>query len=539
MTGQNTDQSTFGDVPEAVVQKRKNLSIIWLIPLIAALIGGWLAYKALSEKGPTITITFNNAEGLTAGQTKIKYKNVEIGQVESLNLSEDLSHVVVTAELVKSSARYLTVNTRFWVVRARIAAKEVSGLGTLFSGAYIGLDPGKPGEPARAFQGLATQPIVTADLPGQHFTLSAKNLGSLDYGSPILFRQIEVGQVVAYELAKDGQVINVKIFIHAPHHERIRKNTRFWNASGLDVSLDASGITVNTESLMTLMLGGIAFETPKDSEPAPPVQEGDIFILHESYDKAVQKIYTRKDRYLVNFYRSVRGLEAGAPVEFRGVKIGQVINLTLLADYNKMEIQVPVVIEIEPERILYVGSQDTGDRNMNEILVKRGLRAQLQLGNLLTGQLYIDLDFHPDAPPGKIIYGGKYPELPTVPTTIEELTKGMTQIIKKLEKLPIEQIGHSFQETMNRFESSAERIDTLMQNLDEAVVPETIATLAKTRKTLVKVDRLLNAESPTGHELKRALDEIADAAHSISILAEFLEKHPESLIQGKGKHHDK
>lgn len=538
MTASNTDQSGFEDIPEAIVRKR-TISIVWLIPLIAALIGGGLAYKALTEKGPIITITFNNAEGLTAGKTKIMYKNVEIGHVESLSLSEDLSHVVVTAKLVKTSEPYLTVNTRFWVVRARIAAKEVSGLGTLFSGAYIGVDPGKPGKSAHAFQGLATQPIVTADLPGQHFTLQAEKLGSLDYGSPIYFRQIEVGQVVAYELTKDGKKINVKIFIHAPHHEHIRKNTRFWNASGLDVSLDTSGITMNTESLMTLIIGGVAFETPKDAAPGPPVEDGDIFVLHEDYDEAIKKIYARKDRYLVNFYSSVRGLEVGAPVEFRGVEIGQVINLTLLADYDKMEIQVPVVIEIEPERIQNVGNPNTDGRKMIEILVERGLRAQLQQGNLLTGQCYIDLDLHPDAPPGKIKFGSNYPELPTAITVFEEITKGISQLIKKLEKIPIEEIARNLQQAMVQFETSTGQFNKLVQNLDEAVVPEIGATLDKTRKTLTKVDRLLNAESPTGHELKRALDEIADAAHSIRILAEFLEKHPESLIQGKEKHHDK
>ncbi|MBW2565844.1 MAG: MCE family protein [Deltaproteobacteria bacterium] len=533
--GMNEQEPVLENVPDAVVRTRRRFSIVWVVPMVAALIGGWLAYKALSEKGPTITITFETAEGLEAGKTKIKYKDVKIGQVESISVSEDLSHVIVNAALVRDSKRYLTENTRFWVVRARIAAGEVSGIGTIFSGAYIGIDPGKPGKSARSFKGLETPPIVTTDLPGGHFMLRAERLSSLDVGSPIYYRQIEVGQVVAYQLEEEGEAVGIKIFIHAPHHERVHENTHFWNAGGLDVSVDASGIKVNTESFVTMMIGGIACETPMDSEPGPAAKEDHIFRLYDSRQESYERTYVRKVRWLLNFDGSVRGLAIGAPVEFRGIKVGKVVDLELEFDWEKMTFRIPVVIEIEPDRIRMTGTRTMDKREGNEILVEKGLRAQLKQGSLLTGQLYVDLDIHPDEPPRKIIYSGKYPEIPTVPTPMEEITRSITKIVEKVEKLPLEEIGNDLRDTMAHLNKSTERLEGLIKNFDEKVAPAVTATLNQTQTALIKVERLMSAESPTGHELKRALSELADAARNISVLMDYLGRHPESLVFGKEK----
>jgi paraquat-inducible protein B len=507
--------------------------------LVALLIGGWLAYKAITEKGPTITITFKSAEGLEAGKTKIKFKDVEVGQVEEIRLSPDLSHVMVTAQLTKDAKDYLSENTRFWVVRARVAGGGVSGLGTLFSGAYIGMDPGKPGKTVRSFKGLETPPIVTTDLPGRHFMLKAERLGSLDIGKPVYFRQIQVGQVVAYEMEKDGQAVDIKIFIHAPHHERVRENTRFWNAGGVDVSVDAGGIKVNTESFVTIMIGGIAFETPTDSEPGPAAKEGEIFRLYDRREDIYKKTYVKKTRWLLHFEGSVGGLSVGAPVKFKGIKIGKVIDINLEFDYDAMAFRIPVVIEIEPERIAMTGKQTIDRKRGIEILVEKGFRAQLKQGNLITGQLYIDLDMYPDESPRKILYGGKYPEMPTIPTPIEEITKGITRIVDRLEKLPLEQIGKDLRDTLAHLNKSTEQLQKLMQNIDEKVAPAATAVLERSQTTLMKLDRLLSAESPTGHELKRVLTELADAARNISVLADYLGRHPESLVFGKDKQNEK
>jgi len=539
MSEQQMEETGDSGAAQAVVKPKKSVSIVWIVPLVALLIGGWLAYKAVTEKGPTITITFESAEGLEADKTKIKFKDVEVGQVEEIRLSPDLSQVMVTAQLMKQAKDYLTENTRFWVVRARVGGGGVSGLSTLFSGAYIGMDPGKPGKTARSFKGLERPPIVTTDLPGRHFVLKAERLGSLDIGKPVYFRQIKVGQVVAYEMEKDGHAVDIKIFIHAPHHESVRKNTRFWNAGGLDVSLDAGGIKVNTESFVTLMIGGIAFENPKDSGPDPAALEGEIFRLYDRREDIYKKTYVKQVRWLLHFKGSVGGLSVGAPVKFKGITVGEVIDLKLEFDYDAMDFRIPVTIEVEPERIEMTGKQTIDRKRRKEILVEKGLRAQLKQGNLLTGQLYIDLDIYPDEPPRKIVYGGKYPEMPTIPTPIEEITRGITKIVEKLEKLPLEQIGKDLRETLAHLNKSTEQLQKLMQNIDEKVAPAATATLERSQTTLMKLDRLLSAESPTGHELKRALEELADAARNISVLADYLGRHPESLVFGKEKGNEK
>lgn len=545
MNEENGSSRHPSSTPEAIVKTKKSFSfsLVWLVPVVAALIGGWLVYKAFSEKGPTITITFETAEGLEAGKTKIKYKDVEVGQVESIDISNDLSHVILTAEMVKGSAKYLTENTRFWVVRARVAAGGVSGLGTIFSGAYIGIDPGKPGKPAHSFKGLEIPPVITTGLPGRHFTLKADRLGSLDIGSPVYYRQIKVGQVVAYQLEKDDKAVDIKIFIHAPHGQAVRQNTRFWNASGLDVTLDASGIKVNTESFVTMMVGGIAFDTPTNLQAGALAEEGTVFKLYESREKILEKEYAEKKPWLMYFDSSVRGLAVGAPVELQGIKIGEVTDITLEFDQKSMAFRIPVLVEVEPERIKFIGREkglpDLDRKRGMNILVEKGLRAQLKTGSLLTGQLLIGLDFHADAPPAKINWDGRYPELPTIPTPMEEITSGVTRIVEKFEKMPLEQIGKDLQQTIANLSKTTAELQKLVQNLDASVVPAANATLEQTQKTLIKVDRLLNADSPTGHELKRALGELADAARNISILVDYLERHPESLVFGKGKGNEK
>jgi paraquat-inducible protein B len=420
-----------------------------------------------------------------------------------------------------------------------VAGGGVSGLGTLFSGAYIGMDPGKPGNPAWSFKGLETPPIVTTDLPGRHFTLMAERLGSLDIGRPVYFRQIQVGQVVAYYMEKTGRAVYIKIFIHKPYHELVHSNTRFWNAGGLDVSVDANGVKVNTESLVTIMIGGIAFDTPMDPEPGPAAREGEIFRLYDRKEDIHKKTYVTKDRWLLHFEDSVAGLSVGAPVKFKGIQIGQVIDINLEFDYDAMAFRIPVVVEIERERVAISGKRTVTRKRGIEMLVEKGLRAQLKQGNLLTGQLYINVDMYPNQPLRKIIYGGKYPEVPTIPAPIEEITRGITKIMDKLEKFPLEQIGKDLRETLAHLNKSTEQLSKIMQNLDETIVPAATDTLERSQTTLIKLDRLLGAESPTGHELKRALAELADAARNISILADYLGRHPESIVFGKDKHNEK
>ncbi len=555
MSNSKSESPELKGLPEPEVRtKKQGISIVWLVPLIALAIGGWLVYKAVSEKGPTVTITFKSGEGLEAGKTKIKYKDVEVGRVDSIVLSKDLSHVIVKAEFVKGSKNYLSQNTRFWVVRARVAAGGISGLGTLFSGAYIGIDPGKPGTPATHFQGLEVPPVVTTDLPGSHFELRATSLGSLNVGVPVYFRRIEVGQMVSYELDEDGQAVTVKVFIHDPHHQLVRKNTRFWNTSGLDVAISADGIRVNTESFTTLMIGGIAFDTPVNMEPGEPAEENEVFKLYESRASISEKTYARKERWLLHFDGDVRGLNIGAPVELQGIQIGQVLDVNLEFDMDKAAFRIPVLVELEPDRIKATGQLPEGaeGQKIMDYLVAKGMRAQLKTGSLITGQQLVAIDMHPETPAAKINWEGRYPELPTVPTAMAEITTSLTQLLRKFEKLPIEQIGSDLRDTVagaKRLINSAELQDSitaLNQTLDQAqkfvaalntaVAPELKTAVSNLDSALIQAEKLMKSlNSDVSPQADRTLKALQEAARSIKNLAAYLERNPEALIRGKGK----
>jgi paraquat-inducible protein B len=555
MNAENNLEPDLSDLPQADVQRKKQISIVWLIPIVAVLIGGWLAYKGLSEKGPTVTITFESAEGLEAGKTKVRHKDVEVGTVETIRFNADLSRILVTAELVKEAGPYLTENTRFWVVRPRVTASGVSGLGTLFSGAYIGMDPGREGEPARRFEGLEIPPVVTTGMPGHVFLLRAIALGSLDIGSPVYYRQIQVGQVIGYELDEEGQSLSIKVFINAPHDKLVRKNTRFWNASGFDLKLDAGGLKLNTESLVSIMMGGIAFDTPTSLAAGGPAQEGHVFKLYETRASIFERTYTQKMHYILHFDESIRGLTVGAPVEFRGIKIGQVADIKSEFDMEKTSPRITVLIETEPQRWKVAGTAlsrtaDDAKKNISK-LVAKGLRAQLKTGSLLTGQLFVDIDFHPDAPNAQVKYGEKFPELPTIPAPLLIITARVNDLLSKLETVPIEKIGKNLGDTLQnvkRLTESKELLEAvqalnetlqhtrqLVQNLDSNVAPQIRSTLDQAQKTLVAVEGTLGKDSPLQHEMRRAFKELSAAARSIRILTDYLERHPNALIYGKGK----
>jgi paraquat-inducible protein B len=440
------------------------------------------------------------------------------------------------------------------VVRARVAAGGVSGLGTLFSGAYIGVDPGKPGTPTIHFEGLEVPPVVTTDLPGSHFVLRASSLGSLNVGAPVYFRRIEVGQVISYQLDEDGQAVTVKVFIHDPHHTLVRKNTRFWSASGLDIVVGAEGIRVDTESFVTLMIGGIAFDTPDNMEPGEPAEENDIFDLYKNRESIIEKTYAQKKRWLLHFDSGVRGLQIGAPVELQGIQVGQVLDVNLEFDVDKAAFSIPVLVELEPDRITTIGELPAGaeEQKIMDYLVAKGMRAQLATGSLITGQLLVAIDMHPDAPPAKINWDGRYPELPTVPTAMAEITTNLTELLKKLEKLPIEQIGDDLRDTIAgakhlinsaELESSIRALnETLVQAqkfvaaLNKGIAPELKTAVSNLNTALIQAEKLTKSlNSNVAPQLDRTLRELQAAARSIKVWAAYLERNPEALIRGKGK----
>jgi len=553
---QQTDarEPELNAIPEAVVEKRRGFSLVWLIPLVAALIGGWLAYKTISEKGPSITIAFKDGSGIEPGKTKILYKAVEIGLVNAAVLSEDLSHVEVTAEMHKEMEPYLRENTQFWVVSPQIGLKGITGLETLLSGVYIGMTPGA-GEPQRHFVGLAQAPLVQVDTPGRRFTLLADKLGSLQASSPIYFRDIQVGEVLGSDLAGDFQKVRMPIFIYSPYEQLVRSTSRFWRRTGFNVSLSSQGINVQMESLTALALGGVTFETPGlENEQVLSSPADTAFKLYESYTDVLASGYTQKVAYEMFVDGSVRGLSAGAPVEYRGIQVGVVTAIRPGRDRATGKLQIGVVFDIEPGRLQasseYNPTQDDAVTRKNiERYVEQGLRASLQTGNLLTGQLYVDLDFYPaDIGKQQVAYGGEYPVFPSIPSTLDQLQTTAQDFLGKLKKLPLDKVADELLSTIkgaNRLINSPEWADTLrtldatlkdVQKLSRSV-DQRLAPLATDAEQALKSARqtleLIEPGSPMTVDLANTLENLSAAARSISELTNYLQRHPEALIYGK------
>ncbi|MFT7457421.1 MAG: paraquat-inducible protein B [Planctomycetota bacterium] len=536
------------------VNNHSGPSLVWLIPLITIIVGGWLVAKTLSEQGPKVSISFNTAEGIEVGKTKIKYKNVDIGIVEQIKFSEDLAHVIISADFNKGTDHFLRRNTRFWVVKPQLGLRGVSGLSTLISGAYIEIDPG-PGAAQLHFVGLEKQPEVTAGEAGKRITLTTDKLGSVDVGSPIYYQGMEAGEVIGHELGTDHKSVFIHAFIKDPFDQLVRGNSRFWNVSGMEVTVDADGFKMETESLTSLMFGGIAFETPRTMEPLSEDVENLVFTLFDHYDTIKDYLYTRKINFILYFDSSVRGLNVGAPVEFKGIKVGSVLDIRLEYKSEETTFLIPVLIEIEPERII---SRDAKAKDspyvIIQLLVERGLRAQLRTGSLLTGQLFIEMDMHPET---EIVLSGEetiVPELPTIAASnFDAITASIERFVAKLDAVEIEEIGTELLSTLRGankvvnnpeipvivadLQGALESFRSIMKKVDESNIKEAInaghLALDKLEQTLTLTNRVLQPNSPLQYNVIKLSQELEETARSIRALVETLERNPQALIFGK------
>lgn len=527
---------TQAEIPQAHVSPpKRRLSAIWIVPIIAALIGGWLTWKSIHEKGPLITITFRTAEGLEAKKTKVKFRDLDVGVVEDIRLSEDLSYVEVKARMQKDFNQYLTENTRFWVVRARVTAAGISGVGTLLSGAYIGVDPIGQGAPKADYTGMEAPPLVTSRESGKRFVLHSPVMGSLGVGVPVYFRQVTVGEVVRAELDPSGNHVNVDVFVRSPYDMRLHEGSRFWNTSGFDATVDKDGLHIQTESVVSMVIGGIAFDTPQ-GDLTPLANDGHVFPLYPDKRSLETQIYAIKQRFILYFDGSVRGLTPNAPVEFRGLQIGHVVDVKLVYNPTTNALEIPVVIEIEPERIGLAGEANLDPALRLQRLVSKGLRGQLQTGSLLTGTLIVDLDIREAGTPAVLKHkDAPYPELPTVQTQLEAITSSATAFLNKLQRIPLEQIGASANEAVASLKQTLDQTRELAASMQKDVVPSIARAMAEAETVLKNSNRLVGAESPLNVELRKMLTELTDAARSMRLFADHLERHPEDLIRGRSQ----
>lgn len=526
-------------IPEAVIKPKKRLSfqIVWLIPLIAAIIGGGIAIKYYLQKGTVITITFKTGEGLEAGKTKIKYRDVDVGIVTKVELTDDMKEVVATAELAKDASHHLVEDSRFWIVRPRISGGTVSGLGTLLGGSYIGFDIGKSTKPQRSFHGLETVPPVTADVPGTRFTLHGSDLGSVDVGTPVYFRRIQVGQVTSYKLDESGTGVTFRLFINAPYDKFVKTNTRFWNASGIDLTLNSAGMTLRTQSMVSLLSGGIAFQTFDTNGENPPSDNSTVFTLFANQEEAFKTEENISQLFVMTFKESVRGLTVGAPVDFRGVVIGDVTSINLQYDDKNKEMDMVVGIRFYPRKMLakMVKSQKNGDLSTVHLnrMVSKGLRAQLKTGNILTGQLYISVDFFPTVAKSSIDWTANPPNFPTTPGSLTELQASLSRILNKIERMPLEEVMTELRAAIHSLDSDLKTANNAIKRVDAETLPGINATLAEINKTMESARHILSTNAPLQQDLRETLHELSRAAQSLRTLTDYLDRHPESLIRGK------
>jgi paraquat-inducible protein B len=551
--------------PTAEVHTRggwRRLSLIWAIPIVTAIIGAWLAWDTLSQRGPLITITFESAEGLQAGQSHVRYKAVDMGLVESIALTPDQQRVAVKVRMTRAAQRLLSSSTQFWVVKPRFFAGSISGLETLFSGAYIGMLPSAQGGPeVDAFKGLEDPPVLQSDEPGHTFLLSAPSIGNLNLGSPVYYRDLTVGEVLGWDIGDMADTVTVHAFVRAPYDRYVHDETRFWNASGATVSLGTNGLKLQLESLRALVLGGIAFDTSTEARNSPVSSENHAFALYASKEAADTASYRQHVPMLAYFGSSVAGLAAGAPVVLRGIRIGEVQQVTLEYDAKTDNVVVPVRFDVEPERIKDWPVQPTSDLPATlHDLVARGLRVRLESASLITGQKQLNIDVFPNSPPAELRVEDNRYVIPALSDGgSDDIMSAASAILGKLNAVPFQQIGDNLNSTLaalsgvangEQLRQSLESLHNTLAGVDglvkrlntdagpalkrlPAIADQLEDSVRHANKVIASVDHGYGGNSTFNRDFDRMMVQIADTARSVRVLADLLTRHPEALIRGR------
>ncbi|UDJ83502.1 PqiB family protein [Kosakonia oryzae] len=508
-------------------------ALIWLIPALALAITITVLLQSRFDAGPALTLSFRSAAGLEAGKTVVKFKDVTIGTVSDITLSPDDNRVLVHVKLKRSAADLARFDSRFWVVRPRVGMSGVSGIDTLISGAYIDVDKGKNPQPRSEFIGLENPPPVIGDTPGSQFIVDAEDLGSLDSGSPVYYRKVQVGKVTSWYLRSDGKGVRFSVFIEAPYDHLVTANTRFWNASGIDLSAGTDGIRLRTGTVAAILSGGIAFSTPEGVQPtALPAPAN--YTLAADETSAMAPADGDPVTFRLRFEHSLHGLAVGAPVTFSSVVIGRVKAINL--DYDARQHFFPTMVDIDvyPSRLGNVldklprhnGDLQQATALFTRELVARGLRAQASTGNLLTGQLFISIDFFPNAPAAPFDIHELPLRIPTVNGGLDEIQQQVASIVGKVDKLPLESLGNNLNATLLE-------LNAALRSVNGQTLPATNRLLAQTTVTTRTIQDLLAGDSPLMINILGALTQASRTLKSLRGLSDQLERNPQSLLIGK------
>lgn len=524
--------------PTRIQREKGRFSWIWLVPIVALVVGASVLVRHWVNTGPVITVSFIAAEGIQAGQTELRYKDVVIGNVTNVSVAPDRKQVLVHIQLHKEGAEYITqAESKFWVVRPRLGISGVSGLGTILSGAFISVDaPSKLDTKADAvtsFVGVEVPPEISSSSPGTRFSLLAPELGSLEIGSPVYFREINVGQVLGYSLDDQGRGVNIQVFINAPNDRFVTQASRFWNVSGINMSFNADGFAVSTASVISLLSGGVAFSMG-DEENAPRATSGDEFVLYSGEAQAQARPDGEPFELEFHLYQSVRGLKVGASIDFQGMELGRVTSIEMDLDSDNRRFYTVVRGDIYPMRLgsiyEHIKKNLTGDdepvRSFISTLVKNGLRAQMQTANLLTGQQFIALDFFPSAESVEFNEHSTPLEIPVIKGDFDRLQQQILSIVNKLEALPLD-------ETVKSLNASLRQLTELTKRLENGLVPVAADTLRAAQQALERANMLLSENSPVTGGAEQLMLEMNRTLRSVNGLVEELQSQPTSLWRGR------
>lgn len=515
--------------------------VIWAALLVGALIGGLAFAHALMEGGPRVTVSFASGAGLAIGKTRVRYRGVDIGRLARLHISADGLHVYAELQLDAAAQRAAMCGTKFWVVRPRIDVRDISGLMTAVTGTWIDVDIDRYSIRAcHAFTGLDMPPVMTGEEEGARFVLRAASLGSLHAGSPVYFRGAQVGQVLGYSLERNGGNVRIGVFVRKPFDRLVASSTRWWQSSGVEFTRDSAGMRLDSPPSAALLEGGVAFDTSHGNVRAEANANANAnandFPLAGSRADAMRANYGPPAVVQMRFAQSVRGLSVGAPVEFRGVVLGTVTAVDIDLKPTSEHFDMLVTLSLYPSRLGQSYRNALGDdagaagKVLLRDLVVQGLRAQVRTGSLLTGQKYIALDVFPHAPPAHIDTDRSSVELPTLSNSLEELQEQLSTIVHRLDQMPINQIGSNLDATL-------QQSNALFARLDAEVVPAAHSTLESAQRAFRAAKEILDQGSPLQSDVGQALTELRRTLAGLNALSDYLERHPEALIQGKGGDH--
>jgi paraquat-inducible protein B len=547
----------------ATVRHHVGFSWLWLLPLAALGLVVYLFYGLAREHGPTIAITFESADGLVAQQTLVRYKAVTLGVVEQIQLTDDLSHVIVNVRMSEQAADLLNDKTRFWVARPRFSgglSGLQTGLETLVSGAYVAMDPGPKGSARQTrFVGLEKPPSIRRDQPGSAYYLEAKSIGGIGEGAPVYYRDVNVGEVLSYELSE--ATVKLRIFIQAPYDQQVKAETRFWNSSGVSIGTGPDGLHVELQSIKSLLAGGIAFRNPPHAgRELTPVKAEHGFKLYANQDQAEMDFYTHSVPYVSYFLSSVRGLSKGSEVHMFGKPLGIVTDVELVRDPRagqRERLAVRVAYVLQPERALREQDRAALEGDGMRALLRDNLKVVLRTSSLLTGQKELSLEYVPGSAPASELREGDAWVLPSTSDDLQDIGATLAQIADKVNHIPFEELGDNANRILTsvRRATAEPKLEHAMAALDDTL--QEAGALAKQARTQLgpalarlpaiseKLEKAVDGanqalgqegygnDSGVQRQLERTMSQIADAARSIRLLADFLNRHPEALVSGR------